>query len=89
MTQPLRLLIVDDSKGDVGLLLEAVRSGGYKPEYEVVDTEPAMRAALGKQDWDLITSDHSMPQFNAPRHWRLPVNCVQTCPSLLFPGRLI
>jgi hypothetical protein len=30
LIKPLRLLIVDDSKGDAGLLLEALRSGGYE-----------------------------------------------------------
>jgi hypothetical protein len=45
MTQPLRMLIVEDSKDDADLLVRAVRGGGYDPTYEVVETSPAMRVA--------------------------------------------
>jgi DNA-binding NtrC family response regulator len=75
----LRWLIVDDSKADVALLLYAVRSAGYEPEYEVVDSEPAMRAALEKKEWDLITSDFRMPNFSAADAQKL---ASELCPSL-------
>jgi PAS domain-containing protein len=66
MNQPLRVLMVEDSKDDATLLLRALRRGGYEVVYEVVDTPAAMRAALERQDWDAITSDHAMPHFSAP-----------------------
>jgi DNA-binding NtrC family response regulator len=65
MGKPLRVLIIDDSEVDAYLLLHALRAGGYEVTYEIVQTEEAMRAALKCQDWNLITSDHSMPCFNA------------------------
>ena len=64
--QPLRLLIVEDSEDDADLLLRVLRPAGYEPAYEIVDTLPTMRTALEHKDWDIITSDHSMPQFSAP-----------------------
>lgn len=66
MPRPLRLLIVDDSQDDAELLLLALRGGGYDISYEVVDSAAGMRAALERQDWDVITSDHAMPGFSAP-----------------------
>ena len=65
MSQPLNLLIVEDSEDDAALMQRVLRRAGYEVTCEVVDTPEAMRAALERQDWDLITSDHSMPHFSA------------------------
>jgi PAS domain S-box-containing protein len=62
----LRVLIVEDSVDDALLLLRELRRGGYEPSYERVDTAQAMLAALEKQDWDVVISDHAMPAFSAP-----------------------
>jgi PAS domain S-box-containing protein len=88
MGQPLRLLIVEDSKDDANLLLHTVRSGGYEPVYEVVDTSPAMRAALESQDWDLITSDHVMPHFNAPAAQALAKELRPNLPLIIVSGEI-
>jgi hypothetical protein len=88
MIKPLRLLIVDDSRGDASLLLDALRSGGYEPEYELVDNEPAMRAALGHQDWDLITSDHRMPTFSAPAALAVTLELRPDLPLIIVSGEI-
>jgi PAS domain S-box-containing protein len=84
----LRMLIVEDSKDDANLLLHTVRSGGYEPVYEVVDTEPAMRAALESQDWDLITSDHAMPSFSAPVALALAQELRRNVPLIIVSGEI-
>jgi CheY-like chemotaxis protein len=66
MTRPWRLLMVEDSVDDADLLLLAVHGGGYEAFHERVETPATMREALERQDWDLITCDHAMPQFSAP-----------------------
>src|SRR4029077_7251052 len=88
MGQPLRVLIVEDSKDDANLLLHAVRSGGYEPVYEVVDTLPAMRAALESQDWDVITSDHAMPQFRAPAALAVGQELRPNVPLIIVSGEI-
>jgi PAS domain S-box-containing protein len=88
MLVALRLLIVDDSEGDATLLLRAVRSGGFEPEYEVVGTEPAMRTALETQDWDLITSDHAMPNFSAPAAQALARELRPNVPLIIVSGEI-
>jgi len=72
---PLRLLIVEDSPEDAALIGRFVEHGGYAVTLEVVDSEGALRAALAGKDWDVITSDRSMPHFSAPaaRECRFPV----------------
>jgi diguanylate cyclase (GGDEF)-like protein len=65
MPLPLRVLIVEDSEEDAQLLLHALRKGGYDPVSERVDTAAGMRSALARQSWDIVISDHALPQFNA------------------------
>jgi CheY-like chemotaxis protein len=65
MSQPLRILIVEDSENDTLLLLDHLRQGAYEPSFERVDTPGAMSAALDRQQWDIVVADFSMPQFNA------------------------
>lgn len=67
MNRILRALIVEDSEDDALLLLRELRRGGYTVEHEQVDTAMAMRAALDSQEWDIIFSDYSLPEFSAPQ----------------------
>jgi PAS domain S-box-containing protein len=86
MGQPLRLLIVEDSEDDANQLLRVLRPAGYEPTYEIVDTPPAMRTALEHKDWDVITSDHSMPQFSAPAALALAKELRPNSPFIVVSG---
>jgi PAS domain S-box-containing protein len=86
MAQPLNLLIVEDSKDDAELLLRVLRPAGFEPAYEIVDTLPTMRAALEHSDWDVITSDHSMPQFSAPDALALAKELRPNAPFIVVSG---
>jgi len=88
MQGPLRLLVVEDSKSDVELLLHAVRGAGHEVAYRVVDTALAMRAALEGQDWDVITSDHAMPSFSAPEALELAKQLRPESPFIIVSGEM-
>ncbi len=64
MAENLRVLLVEDSEDDAALVVRALSKGGFAPSCERVDTASAMAACLARQEWDLILSDYSMPQFN-------------------------
>jgi PAS domain S-box-containing protein len=61
---PLRLLLVEDSENDALLVVHELTRGGFETTYERVWDAPSMRAALQRERWDLVLSDHSMPQFS-------------------------
>ncbi len=65
MGLPLRLLLVEDSEGDARLLLMELRRNGYEPAFERVETASAMRAALEREPWDAVLSDHKLPRFSS------------------------
>ncbi|MBV9121352.1 MAG: diguanylate cyclase, partial [Chloroflexi bacterium] len=63
--RPLRVLVVEDSEDDAELLLIELRRAGYQPFFRLVQTREAMLAALDEQNWDVVISDYSMPNFSA------------------------
>jgi len=63
MKRPLRLLLVEDSEEDAELLLFEVRNGGYEAIHTRVYTGPDLHAALESDEWDVVVSDYTMPQF--------------------------
>jgi PAS domain S-box-containing protein len=62
---PIRVLIVEDSPEVARVLVETLRSGGYSPVFQRVDTAEDYDEALGLHGWDVIFSDHSMGRFNS------------------------
>ncbi len=66
MDIPLRVLIIEDSDRDVALEVRALEAAGYQVTYTVADTAAEMKAALVKQAFDIVLSDHDLPQFDAP-----------------------
>jgi PAS domain S-box-containing protein len=84
----LRILIVDDSKDDAELLIITLQNGGYEVESEVVDTADSMRTALENQNWDVITSDHSMPKFDAIHALEIAKELRPDLPFIILSGEI-
>jgi len=64
--QSLRVLMLEDSESDEQLIIRELKKGGYKPEYERMETAAEMKKALKEKQWDIILCDYKMPKFNAP-----------------------
>src|SRR5205807_134842 len=62
----IRVLIVEDSDDDAELIAAELRRAGFSLQYKRVETAEALNAALD-EEFDLIISDFSLPQFSAPR----------------------
>jgi PAS domain S-box-containing protein len=89
MTKDLKILIVEDTDSDAFFLQRILGKGGYKITCEVVCTPDAMRAALqNKNNWDVITSDHSMPIFSAPEALALAKELCPDIPFIILSGEI-
>jgi len=86
--RPLRVLIVEDSKGDAELLRRTLRAGDFELTYQVVNNSMAMRTALEGQEWDVITSDHSMPQLSGPEALKLALELRPNVPFIIVSGEI-
>jgi two-component system, cell cycle sensor histidine kinase and response regulator CckA len=62
MGMSIRLLIVEDSEDDAAHLILLLQQAGYEINSERVESASGLGQALEKK-WDIIISDHSMPNF--------------------------
>jgi PAS domain S-box-containing protein len=62
----LKVLILEDMEIDAILNLSQLEKDGFAPEYKIMDDPTSMKKALSEEEWDIILSDYSMPQFRAP-----------------------
>jgi PAS domain S-box-containing protein len=88
MNRPLRILIVDDSEEDAGLIVQALHRNGYDAISKRVDCEKDMRNALESQEWDVIASDHVMPRFSAPASLLLATQLRPLIPFIIVSGEI-
>ncbi len=58
----LRVLLIEDSEDDAWLITRELRRSGLNPSIERVETLPQLRAALAREDWQVILSDYVMPR---------------------------
>jgi len=59
---PLRVLFIEDSENDAMLQVGLLKQAGYDVVHERVQSEEGLEEALDRT-WDVLISDHSMPQF--------------------------
>jgi two-component system, cell cycle sensor histidine kinase and response regulator CckA len=71
IARTLNVLIVEDSEHDAELMLEELRSKGYTPIHERVQTDSTMSLALERREWDVVISDYVMPKFSGPNALKL------------------
>jgi two-component system, cell cycle sensor histidine kinase and response regulator CckA len=63
MLTSIRVLLIEDSEDDAALVLLLLRQAGYEINSVRVDSASGLADALNKK-WDIIISDHSMPNFS-------------------------
>jgi len=59
----LRVLLVEDVPEDAAAVLQHLRSEGYEPEHQRVDTDKGLREALAESEWDIVISDYRLSHF--------------------------
>jgi signal transduction histidine kinase len=64
VSQPLRVLIVEDSPADAELVTLELRRASFVPATTRVDTPTALARALDEQSWDVVISDYQLPGWS-------------------------
>jgi two-component system cell cycle sensor histidine kinase/response regulator CckA len=65
-----------------------LRRGGYNVTARRVDTAQALARVLADGEWDLVISDHNLPQFSAPEALRLVREHFRDLPFIIVSGSM-
>ncbi|HLF33598.1 MAG TPA: PAS domain S-box protein [Cyclobacteriaceae bacterium] len=84
----LKLLIVEDSPDDAGLIIRILKKNNFSPEFLIVETENDFINALKKKNWELILSDYSLPQFSGLEAFRIFRESNLDIPFILVSGAI-
>ena len=83
--RPLRLLILEDQPVDAELVLDELRQSGFELEWTLVDNEADYLAQLDPA-LDIIISDYSLPQWDAPSALRALQDRGMDIPFIMISG---
>jgi signal transduction histidine kinase len=87
--RPLNVIIIDDSKTDVHLLVRALKRGGFDPDFLRIDSEQELENALKDNRWEIAISDYHMPNFlveDALKLWQLKMG---DAPFIVVSGAIV
>lgn len=85
-SEPLSILIIEDSEEDTELLVRLLRKNNFEPKYRQIWKEPALREALKETEWDLIISDFHMPAFSGLDALRIVREMEVDTPFIVVSG---
>ena len=88
MSDPLHVLIIEDSEDDTLLVLRELRRNDFDPVWQRVETAEALQVMLRRQAWDVIISDYSLPQFDAPTALEIVKQSNLDIPFIVVAGSI-
>ncbi|MDZ8259095.1 EAL domain-containing protein [Nostoc sp. ChiQUE01b] len=88
MSEPLNVLMVEDSEIDAMLVIRELRRGGFNPIWQRVQTVEELHTALNSRTWDVIISDYRLPGFNAPMALEIAKQSQKDIPFILVSGTI-
>src|SRR5260221_4360483 len=88
MTEPLRILVAEDSEADAELVQRELKRGGLDCQSRRVQTESDFRRELDEFQPHLVISDFSMPQFNGREALAIARESKADIPFILISGTI-
>ena len=88
MTGLLRVLIVEDSEDDTLLIVRELRKGGFTPEHRRVDSPATLQAALDEAAWDIMITDHNLPEFSSEAAIEQVTQTGRDLPIIIVSGSI-
>ena len=88
MAMPLRVLIVEDSEDDTLLIVRELSKGGLVIDHLRVDTPDALQAALYDGAWDMMITDHNLPEFGSEAAIRQVKEAGHDLPIIIVSGSI-
>jgi len=83
---PLRVLMIEDSKNDCELIIRHLKRCGFTPRVRRVFDRTEMRRALDQDAWDIIITDNQLPTFSGAEALALVRELGLNIPTLCVTG---
>ncbi|MBC7381282.1 MAG: response regulator [Burkholderiaceae bacterium] len=84
----MHLLIIEDSVLDYEMLVAELCLQGLAVEAVRVDNAPDLRVALARQPWDLVISDHQLPDFSSSAAFDIVSAMPERPPFIIVSGMI-
>ncbi len=88
MGRHLNILVVEDSEDDYLLMIRSLEREGYEVRHQRVDTKPDLLEALEDTAWDVVISDHMMPDFSSLQAIETIHEVNYDIPVIIVSGRI-
>ncbi|HYV32942.1 MAG TPA: response regulator [Candidatus Binatia bacterium] len=86
VTQPLRVLMVEDNPADAELCLHELQRAGYRPHLEVVRTAEEFAARISANEYDVVLGDYSLPAWTGLDALEMLRRAAKSIPFILLTG---
>jgi PAS domain S-box-containing protein/putative nucleotidyltransferase with HDIG domain len=83
-----RILFVEDNPDDVELQLRRLRDAELDLQWDRVDSEEALRAALAEESWHIALVDYNIPGFSGIEALRLIADEAPDLPAITVSGSI-
>jgi len=88
MSTPIQLLMIEDNEMDEILETRELQRAGLAVTTTRVETEDDLRDALGRQGWDIILCDFTLPGFNGADALRIAKQLSPETPFIFVSGTI-
>ncbi len=85
---PLDVVIVEDSEIDTKRVLRELRRSGFSPQWERVETTPALREALQRRTWHLVIAGSSVARLAALDALAVSKDLAPQLPFIVVSGTM-
>ncbi|NOW88883.1 signal transduction histidine kinase [Clostridium beijerinckii] len=88
MINDIRVLIIEDSRASLNFEVAQLKRSGFNVDYEQIENAEDLRKALNCKEWDIILSDHVMPNFNSIEALKILNETKLDIPFIIVSGEI-
>ncbi|OCA97477.1 ATP-binding response regulator [Clostridium beijerinckii] len=88
MIKDIRVLIIEDSKASLNFEVAQLKRSGFNVNYEQIENAEDLRKALKCKEWDVILSDHVMPNFSSIEALKILNETKLDIPFIIVSGEI-
>lgn len=88
MTKDIRVIIIEDSKASLNYEVAQLKKSGFNVNYQQVENAEELRKALNCGTWDIILSDHVMPNFSSIEALQILNETNLDIPFIIVSGQI-